>query len=136
MGGAPPRRRSSASSTASSTASSSTAAVRRRSSASSTASGSSRRSSGLRAEHEVRYAGTVSWFEGDFGFIEPDDGSPDVFVHSAAAPPGGLAGGDRVDFRIATFNGRDRAMDVARLDGDDDAATDDGAAPAAAFGPY
>ena len=43
---------------------------------------------------------------------------------------------DRVGFRIATFNGRDRAMDVARLDGDDDAATDDGAAPAPAFGRY
>ena len=86
---------------------------RRRSSASSA---SSRRSSGLRAEGEVRLGGAVTWFQGDYGFIRPDDGSPDVFVHAAATGdvPGGLEAGDRVDFRVARFNGRDRAQDVRR----------------------
>ena len=106
-----PRRRRSSASSASSAAS--TAPVRRRSSASSA---SSRRSSGLRAEGEVRLGGAVTWFQGDYGFIRPDDGSPDVFVHAAATGdvPGGLEAGDRVDFRVACFNGRDRAQDVRR----------------------
>jgi len=106
-----PRRRRSSASSASSAAS--TAPARRRSSASSA---SSRRSSGLRAEGEVRLPGAVTWFQGSYGFIRPDDGSPDVFVHAAATGdvPGGLEAGDRVDFRVARFNGRDRAQDVRR----------------------
>ncbi|WP_235564518.1 cold-shock protein [Modestobacter sp. Leaf380] len=48
--------------------------------------------------------GTVKWFHGEkgFGFIAPDDGSDDVFVHfSAIADRGGfrdLEEGQRVQF--------------------------------------
>jgi CspA family cold shock protein len=48
--------------------------------------------------------GTVKWFNAEkgFGFIEPDDGGPDVFVHfSAIADDGGyrsLEEGQRVEF--------------------------------------
>ncbi|RTL55326.1 MAG: cold-shock protein [Bradyrhizobiaceae bacterium] len=49
--------------------------------------------------------GTVKWFNGQkgFGFIQPDDGGNDVFVHISAverAGLGGLAEGQKVSFEI------------------------------------
>ena len=36
--------------------------------------------------------GTVKFFNADkgYGFIQPDDGSPDSFVHSPAVPAAGM----------------------------------------------
>lgn len=49
--------------------------------------------------------GTVKWFNPDkgFGFIQPEDGSNDVFVHISAVERSGLSGlreGDKVNFEI------------------------------------
>ena len=51
--------------------------------------------------------GTVKFFNGQkgFGFIEPSDGSKDVFVHISAverAGLGGLAEGQKVQFELKT----------------------------------
>jgi CspA family cold shock protein len=49
--------------------------------------------------------GTVKWFNSQkgFGFIQPDDGSQDVFVHISAVERAGLSGlneGQKVSFEV------------------------------------
>ena len=50
--------------------------------------------------------GTVKWFDAakGFGFIAPEDGSKDVFVHHSSISSGGgyasLNEGDRVSFNV------------------------------------
>jgi CspA family cold shock protein len=51
-------------------------------------------------------AGTVKFFNSSkgFGFIQPEDGSNDVFVHVSALQNGGIHGlqeGDKVQFNTA-----------------------------------
>jgi CspA family cold shock protein len=49
--------------------------------------------------------GTVKWFNGQkgFGFIQPDDGSKDVFVHISAVERAGMSSlneGQKVSFEV------------------------------------
>ena len=49
--------------------------------------------------------GTVKWFNGEkgYGFISPDDGSADVFVHYSVIQADGfkkLDEGDKVEFEV------------------------------------
>ena len=49
--------------------------------------------------------GTVKWFNGQkgYGFIEPEDGSKDVFVHISAVERAGLGNlheGQRLSFEL------------------------------------
>ncbi len=49
--------------------------------------------------------GTVKWFNGQkgFGFIQPDDGSKDVFVHISAVEQAGLRGlneGQKISYEV------------------------------------
>ena len=51
--------------------------------------------------------GTVKWFNAQkgFGFIQPESGGPDVFVHISAVERAGLndlAEGQKVKFELAT----------------------------------
>jgi cold shock protein len=51
--------------------------------------------------------GTVKWFNETkgFGFIQPDDGGKDVFVHISAVERAGLRGlneGQKVSFELTT----------------------------------
>lgn len=51
--------------------------------------------------------GTVKWFNGQkgFGFIQPDNGGPDVFVHISAVERAGLRSlneGQKVSYEIET----------------------------------
>jgi cold shock protein len=50
--------------------------------------------------------GTVKWFNPDkgFGFIAPDDGTPDVFVHHSAIDMGGyrtLEENQKVEYTVS-----------------------------------
>ncbi len=52
-------------------------------------------------------SGTVKWFNAQkgFGFIRPDDGSTDVFVHISAVERAGfnsLADGQKISYEIVT----------------------------------
>jgi len=61
--------------------------------------------------------GTVKWFNPDkgFGFIAPDDGGKDVFVHISAVQRAGLQTlneGQKVSFEIVTDRGKQAAGDL------------------------
>jgi len=68
--------------------------------------------------------GTVKWFNTmkGFGFIVPDDGSPDVFVHQTAIQAEGfrsLADGETVEYVVEEDdNGRRKAVQVTGPDGE------------------
>ena len=58
--------------------------------------------------------GTVKWFNSQkgFGFIQPDDGGKDVFVHISAVERAGLRGlneGQKVSFDLVTERGKTSA---------------------------
>lgn len=63
--------------------------------------------------------GTVKWFNATkgFGFIEPEGGSKDVFVHISAVERSGLQGlndGQKVTFDVeAGRDGRESAVNLA-----------------------
>ncbi|HEY9080634.1 cold-shock protein [Magnetovibrio sp.] len=66
--------------------------------------------------------GTVKWFDATkgFGFIEPEDGSKDAFVHITAVERAGLSGlrdGQKVEFDLtAGKNGKMAADNIVALD--------------------
>ncbi len=61
--------------------------------------------------------GTVKWFNPTkgFGFIQPDQGSTDVFVHISAVERAGLNGlneGQKVSYDLATEKGKTSAANL------------------------
>lgn len=64
--------------------------------------------------------GTVKWFntQKGFGFIQPEDGSKDVFVHISAVQRAGLTGlneGQRVSFDILQERGKAAAGNLKAI---------------------
>lgn len=65
-------------------------------------------------------SGTVKFFNMDrgYGFIQPSDGSPDVFVHISAVQRAGhtsLAEGQKLSFEVVTERGK-LAADNLQID--------------------
>jgi CspA family cold shock protein len=59
-------------------------------------------------------SGTVKWFNATkgFGFIQPNDGGKDVFVHITAVQAAGLDGlndGQKVTFEVVSERGKEAA---------------------------
>jgi len=68
----------------------------------------------------ARTTGTVKWFNDakGFGFITPEDGSKDCFVHHTAIVAEGfrtLAEGDRVEFEMVEGAKGPAAGNVAKI---------------------
>mgnify|MGYP000382980706 CR=1 FL=1 len=65
--------------------------------------------------------GTVKWFNPikGYGFIQPDEGAPDVFVHANALQQSGIESvqeGQRLSYEIRTSrNGKDEAHNLAKI---------------------
>jgi CspA family cold shock protein len=60
---------------------------------------------GRNIEREDMATGTVKWFNATkgFGFIQPDDGSTDVFVHISAVERAGMRGlndGQKISYEL------------------------------------
>lgn len=61
--------------------------------------------------------GTVKWFNPTkgYGFIEPEDGGKDVFVHITAVQAAGLQGldeGQKISYELTEQRGKTSASDL------------------------
>lgn len=65
--------------------------------------------------------GTVKWFNGTkgYGFIQPDAGGSDVFVHISAVERAGLRDlreGQKLSYELATEKGKTSAANLKLID--------------------
>ncbi len=62
-------------------------------------------------------SGTVKWFNSTkgFGFIQPDNGGKDVFVHISSVERAGLSGlneGQKISYDVVNERGKDAAANL------------------------
>jgi CspA family cold shock protein len=74
----------------------------------------------VRRKEETMASGTVKWFNAQkgYGFIQPDDGGKDVFVHVSAVERAGmytLNEGQKVNFEITTERGKTAATNLSAV---------------------
>ncbi|MCE2991681.1 MAG: cspA 6 [Candidatus Midichloriaceae bacterium] len=65
--------------------------------------------------------GTVKWFNSTkgYGFIQPENGEKDVFVHVSAVERAGwkdLREGQRLQYELATTGGKTSATNLQEID--------------------
>ena len=65
----------------------------------------------------MKETGTVKWFSPDkgYGFIAPEDGSKDVFIHISALNAAGLDNLDenqKIKFEITSSQGKESAANI------------------------
>jgi len=69
----------------------------------------------------IMASGTVKWFNATkgFGFIQPDDGAQDVFVHISAVERAGMRSlieGQKIGYTVeAGRNGKSSAVDLQNV---------------------
>lgn len=64
--------------------------------------------------------GTVKWFNSTkgYGFIQPENGGNDIFVHVTAVEKAGMRSldeGQKISFQVANERGKDSAVDLKTL---------------------
>jgi cold shock CspA family protein len=78
----------------------------------------------LQTMNMAMYTGSVKWFDvkKGFGFITPDDGSEDVFVHQTGIHAEGfrsLGEAEKVEYEVVEApNGKTKAVNVTGPNGD------------------
>ncbi|AZL16295.1 cold-shock protein [Rickettsiales endosymbiont of Stachyamoeba lipophora] len=64
--------------------------------------------------------GKIKWFNYNkgYGFVQPDNGDKDVFVHISALEKAGINvnDGDLVSYELSTQKGRTSAVNLKKLD--------------------
>jgi CspA family cold shock protein len=65
----------------------------------------------------MKTTGTVKWFNSTkgYGFIAPDNGSKDVFLHVSAVQAAGLEGLDdnqKIEFEVTSSQGKESATNI------------------------
>ena len=68
----------------------------------------------------MKYTGVVKWYNATkgYGFITPDDGQKDVFVHSSAISNSGINGlyeNQKVEYNLVKNAGKVSADDIVIL---------------------
>jgi CspA family cold shock protein len=71
----------------------------------------------LRTLETIEWRGTVKWFNSQkgYGFIQPQDGGKDVFVHISAVERAGLSGlneGQSIEFEVVSNRGKAAAENL------------------------
>ncbi|CEF39878.1 cold-shock DNA-binding domain-containing protein [Acetobacter senegalensis] len=74
----------------------------------------------IRESYPPMPTGTVKWFNATkgFGFIAPDDGGKDVFVHITAVQAAGLRGlneNEKISYELVTERGKVAATELKPL---------------------